>query len=68
MAQNICLNWFGCFAQYCVLIPVYCFLVPAWKESCASPENAPFQNAEAVEFSGDWRYFDELSRCVMWEG
>ena len=67
-AQNICLNWFGCFAQYCVLIPVYCFLVPAWKESCASPENAPFQNAEAVEFSGDWRYFDELSRCVIWEG
>ena len=67
-AQNICLNWFGCFAQYCVLIPVYCFLVPAWKESCASPENAPLQNAEAVEFSGDWRYFDELSRCVIWEG
>ena len=67
-AQNICLNWFGCFAQYCVLIPVYCFLVPAWKESCASPENAPFQNAEAVEFSGDWRYFEELSQCVMWEG
>ena len=67
-AQNICLNWLGCFAQYCMLIPVYCFLVLAWKESCASSENAPFQNAEAVELSGDWRYFKELSRCVMREG
>ena len=26
------------------------------------------QNAEAVEVSGDWRYFEELSQCVMWEG
>ena len=67
-AQNICLNWLGCFAQYCMLIPVYCFLVLAWKESCASSENAPFQNAEAVELSDDWRYFKELSRCVMREG
>ena len=67
-AQNICLNWLDCFAQYCMLIPVYCFLVLAWKESCASPENAPFQNAEAVELSGDWRYFKELSRRVMREG
>ena len=66
-AQNICLNWLGCFAQYCVLIPVYCFLVLAWKESCASPENAPFQNAEAVEFSGDWRYFEELSQHTTQE-
>ena len=67
-AQNFCLNWLGCLAQYCMLIPVYCFLVLAWKESCASSENAPFQNAEAVEISGDRRYFKELSRRVMREG